>query len=272
MAAIKSCRESYEDFIPILNNYSENGKELNRLTYLPYEAKLEESRRVIKEALDTHNKPVISCSFGKDSIMLLHLIHQFDNTVPAVFNDTGIEFKETYKYKEKLKREWGLNVIELKPKRTFWQIVEEYGYPKQSRNSKTGDKREPKCCKILKRDPMLKFIKEYNPDLDFVGLTSGEGRSRRMAFIRWGSATYYSKSEGLDKSNPIIWWFPNEVFEYFRREKIPLNPGYEKYNITRVGCMPCTGHIGWEEQITKISPHLYSKIQHAQGQLLIEDL
>lgn len=250
---------------------SKHGKELNRLIYLPYEAKLEETKKVIKEALVTHAKPVVACSFGKDSILIMHLVNQIDNSVPAVFNNTGVEFKETLEYKERLRKEWDLEVIELKPEMSFWDCVKEYGYPKQSRNSKTGDRREPKCCKILKRDPMLKFQKEYKPDLVFVGLTSGEGRSRRMAFIRFGNATFYTKSEGLDKCVPIIWWMPDEVFEYFRREEIPLNPAYENYGIDRIGCVPCTGHKEWQKQLARTHPKLYKKISHDMGQNLISD-
>jgi len=274
--AIKTCQELDLEAIKLHKIYSERGKELNRLCYLSLKEKINESMRLVKEALSNHNKPVVACSCGKDSVAVLHMVHQINKTIPAVFSDTGIEFPETRDYMDRLKSEWNLKIFVLKPERSFWDIVEEFGYPKQIRGARKdnpkADRREPKCCKILKRDPMIKFIKDYQPDLVFTGLTSGEGRGRRAVFLSKGNLIYRHESEGVDRCVPLLFWYPKEVFEYFKIKNIPLNPAYKKYGIDRMGCIPCTGYIGWQKDLARLFPALYKKISHEMGQTLISDL
>lgn len=265
---MKTC---FEDAIAKKEKYKEMGKELNRLIKLPFDDKLELTMKTIKEALRDQDKPIIASSFGKDSIVLIHTIHRIDNTVPIVFTNTGVNFRETMHYMKEIKELWNLKIYELKPEITFWKIVKEHGYPKQSRNTKTGDKREPACCKILKFNPMHKFNLEYKPSLVFVGLLGDEGRQRRWAYIYKGGPIYEHKAEKTMKCIPLIWWTREDIWKYHDIYDIPRNPAYEKYQIERTGCIPCTGHIGWEEQLARTFPALYKKVSHAIGQNLIED-
>jgi 3'-phosphoadenosine 5'-phosphosulfate sulfotransferase (PAPS reductase)/FAD synthetase len=252
----------------MMNNYSDTAKELNARIKLPFKDKLKLTQEVVQVSLDMVEKPVIASSFGKDSIVLTHLVHQYDNSIPIVFTNTGVCYRETLKYKDKMVKEWNLNLFELKPEQTFWEIVKEHGYPKPSRNSKTGDKREPACCKILKYKPMEKFIKEYKPDLVFVGLVGDEGRQRRWAYICKGGAIYEHIALGIKKSIPIIWWTRKDIWHYHDMMNIPRNPAYKKYGIERTGCIPCTGHIGWEEQLARTFPKMYKNIQKDLGQMV----
>lgn len=264
-------RQCHEKVVDVKKMYSKTARELNQRMKLCYSDKLILTVEIIKKALENNKKPVIASSFGKDSVVLLHLVHQIDNTIPVAFNNTGVNFTETIEYMNKLKKDWNLKIYELKPKKTFWEVVKEHGYPKQSRSSKTGDKREPKCCKILKIEPLHRFIKGYKPDIIFVGLLGDEGRQRRWVYIYKGGALYEHKSERVNKCIPLIWWTTKDIWHYHDIEKIPRNPVYEKYEIERTGCIPCTGHIGWKKQLARIKPKLYIKISHDMGQRLISD-
>jgi len=253
-----------------MNKYTETAKELNARIKLPYKEKLKLSKEVVVASLDQCDKPVIASSFGKDSMVLTHLVHSYNKDVPIVFTNTGVCFRETILYKKQMEKEMNLNIFELKPEQTFWEIVKEYGYPKSSRSSKTGDKREPACCKILKFKPMEKFVKEYKPDMVFVGLIGDEGRQRRWAYICKGGAVYEHVALGLKKSIPLIWWTREDIWRYHNLNNIKRNPAYEKYSIDRTGCIPCTGHKYWEEQLARTFPKLYERIQRDLGQTLID--
>lgn len=250
--------------------YSKRGKELNELIELNHQKKISKSLEIVSQALDKSENPVISSSFGKDSIVLIHLVHQFDS-VPIIFNKTGVQFKETIDFMKKIEEEWNLDLAIVKPRQSFWEIVDEYGYPKESRNSKTGDRRQPKCCKILKEDPMREFIKENEIDLDFVGLCGDEGRQRRWAYIQKGSAYYEHKTWNVMKCIPLIFWESENIWKYIKSHDLPINPAYEKYDVERTGCIPCTGHKGWKKQIRKISQGLYNRIRSDLGIKTIDD-
>lgn len=66
----------------------------------------------------------VSFSGGKDSTVLLHIVREEYPGIPAVFEDTGLEYPKIREFVKTFD-----NVTWLKPKKNFRQVVEEYGYP-----------------------------------------------------------------------------------------------------------------------------------------------
>lgn len=66
----------------------------------------------------------ISFSGGKDSTVLLHIARQLYPNLLAVFVDTGLEYPEIREFVKTFD-----NVEWLKPKKTFKQVIDKYGYP-----------------------------------------------------------------------------------------------------------------------------------------------
>jgi 3'-phosphoadenosine 5'-phosphosulfate sulfotransferase (PAPS reductase)/FAD synthetase len=66
-------------------------------------------------------------------------------------------------------------------------------------------------------------------------------------------------------------WTKEEVWAYIRQNNVPVNPFYERFPNQRVGCMPCTGHIGWEKKMAEAFPGMYRVVQMKRGQMLIDD-
>lgn len=122
---------------------------------------------------------------------------------------------------------------------------------------------------------MLEFYKEYNPGMTFVGLTGGEGRQRRWAYILKGGAIYHMKAHNVMKCIPMIWWTQEDVWHYLKINNVPVNPAYEKYGIERLGCVPCTGYKSWETEMPKINPKMYRLIKRMklkeQGQKTLDE-
>jgi 3'-phosphoadenosine 5'-phosphosulfate sulfotransferase (PAPS reductase)/FAD synthetase len=66
----------------------------------------------------------VSFSGGKDSTVLLDLVRRIYPDVPAVFVDTGLEYPEVRNHVKAMD-----NVVWLKPKMTFKEVILKYGYP-----------------------------------------------------------------------------------------------------------------------------------------------
>ena len=71
-----------------------------------------------------HGQVAVSFSGGKDSTVLLHIARNLYPNIKAVFVDTGLEYPEV----RELVHTWD-NVDIIRPKKTFRQVLDEYGYP-----------------------------------------------------------------------------------------------------------------------------------------------
>lgn len=93
---------------------------------LPLEVKVLMTKQRIREWIDEFGVDGVYVSFsgGKDSTVLLHLVREMFPDVPAVFVDTGLEYPEIREFVKTFD-----NVVWLKPKMTFKEVINKYGYP-----------------------------------------------------------------------------------------------------------------------------------------------
>lgn len=233
----------------------EVAKQVNR----PFEEKLMETQSLIAHNIHTHKNPAVAWSGGKDSTLVLWLCLQLKPDIRVIFENTGVEYPETIQFTKYVLDNWHLRLTVMKPKITFWEIVNKFGFSngKQSKGHGHGSP----CCLALKEKPMLQFINNFKIDAMFTGITAVESRQRQMSAQRLGSC-YYAKSQGCQKVNPILWWTDDEVWQYHEKMNIPSNAiyhvgGYRKGS-ERCGCMPCTAYKNWESTVRRLTPKLYS--------------
>ena len=98
--------------------------ELRRLQSLPLEDKITLTKLRIQEWYEHWGGAVfVSFSGGKDSTVLLKLVRELYPDVKAVYCDTGLEYPEVKEHVKSFD-----NVEIIRPKKTFKQVVEEYGW------------------------------------------------------------------------------------------------------------------------------------------------
>lgn len=210
-------------------------------------------------------KCAVACSFGKDSMAVLHMALKYDPNIPVVFCNTGIEFKETIQFKDQMVRQYDLNLQELHPTKTFWECLKEYGLPSVSR-WKSGT---PKCCYYLKEKPALDYYRANNIKVVFTGIRQEES-SQRHKSICFRGQEHFCSSYGHYRIHPIARWIWQEVEDYHSLYMIPQNPAYKFVN--RIGCAYCPAHINWEQQVSLLFPKVYEAIQKIGKQELLRCL
>lgn len=98
---------------------------LKELQALPLERKVGFTAARITEWYNHYNgKVYVSFSGGKDSTVLLHIARTLFPDIKAVFVDTGLEYPEIKEFVKTFD-----NVDIIRPKKSFLQVIEEYGYP-----------------------------------------------------------------------------------------------------------------------------------------------
>lgn len=98
---------------------------LKELQALPLERKIGFTCARIVEWYNHYNGQVyVSFSGGKDSTVLLHIARSLFPDIKAMYVDTGLEYPEIKEFVKTFE-----NVDIIRPKMTFKEVIDEYGYP-----------------------------------------------------------------------------------------------------------------------------------------------
>lgn len=99
--------------------------ELKAYQWLDLNAKIDMTERRIMDWYDYFGgKVYISFSGGKDSTVLLDIARKLYPDIQAVFCDTELEYPEIRKFVKGYD-----NVLWLRPKMRFDEVIKKYGYP-----------------------------------------------------------------------------------------------------------------------------------------------
>jgi phosphoadenosine phosphosulfate reductase len=197
------------------------------LAFQSLDTKVERSKSIILETEKRYGRDNIGIAFtgGKDSTTLIHLVRDaYSGEVPfKVFNiDTSVKFKEIYEIRDRIAREWNLNMIILRhedPKK----VIEE------AKNS-------AECCSLLKSGVLNDGIKEH-------------GIRALMTAIRWdeqearADEKYFSERGEHMRVHPILHFMEKDIWEYIKKHTIPFCDLYNK-GYRSLGCAPCSEPSG----------------------------
>lgn len=237
-------------------------QELNEHQSLPLGEKVARATDLIAQGLAL-GPASVAWSGGKDSTVLLHLVRQQQPDVAVVWNNTGVEFPETWPFIRRMTEEWGLDLHIAKPSpgETFWWAVEKYGWPllgKDIRRSTdhhitrrlTNRKRKAAdvarissyCCDYLKVKPSLRVTRALGTQVDIIGNMVAESRQRWWAWLDRG-ALYYGNQRKRWVVWPLWFWKDEDIWRYHQEYGLPHCTLYDMGH-KRNGCWPCGMDIG----------------------------
>ncbi|MGM1416336.1 phosphoadenosine phosphosulfate reductase family protein [Bacillus cereus group sp. BceL300] len=199
------------------------------------------SIELLKVALGRAERPVVSCSFGIDSILTLYLVRKAlvelgrdPSDVDVIWNDTKNEFPAVRTYAKQLTEEWNLRLTVTAPKRSLKRIIDDNGgidssyFTARKGAREDGQPLSEKCCGTLKHEPMRRAKRENNWDCILVGLRADESSQRLLASLRDGEYFYSVKEWKAMVCRPILWWTERDIWDYVERENIPYNDLYRQ--------------------------------------------
>jgi len=133
-------------------------KKLDELIKLPLVDKVEYTKEVIKEFYELTNGNIyVAFSGGKDSTVLLSIVRDLYPDCIAVFSNTTNEYTEILQFIKTVD-----NVIELRPKQSFTDILKEKGFPLVSKKvaRQVSDLRNPTLRNVNSRRLYMTGIKK----------------------------------------------------------------------------------------------------------------
>jgi len=229
---------------------------------------------VLREVKSSFKKPAVMWSTGKDSTAMLQLIkNAFYGEVPfpVIHLDTGKKFKEIYEFRDRIAKEWGLDLIVAKNEEAI------------KRGMSPSTCSELECCTSLKTETLKQVLKEHGFDALIMSIRRDEHymrnleryfsprddefkwnivRPKTVEELKKGDAPFVSQQQvefsGWDlyqtefensnhvRVHPILHWNEIDVWNFIKRDNIPFNNLYFSKDNKRyrsLGCECCTNPI-----------------------------
>ena len=169
----------------------------------------------------------MTSSFQAEDMVVVQMVREVIGNVPVIFLDTGYHFAETYVYRDRLAREWNLNLVNVLPSLTVAEQESQFGILNQTAPDR--------CCGLRKVGPLFASLEPYR--LWFTGLRREQAKTR--ANLQAVDTFTLPSGKQLQKVSPLADWSTRDVWLYAEQHAIPLLPLYEK-GYTSIGCEPCT--------------------------------
>lgn len=188
-----------------------------------HQKKLRRTKEIILEALDKMKKPFVSVSWGKDSIVVAHLVWMEQRSVPMVWSDRGpeAELPETYPLVEEWKRRYNINLAVVVPEMTMFELYRKYGIPEIS-----GGKTRAIIKEINLVRAIGNYARENGFDGRFMGIRADESKGRRK-LGKFRGPLFFGETERMWICNPIIYWSARDVWAYIFANDLPYHPLYD---------------------------------------------
>ena len=209
---------------------------------------------IIREAYNQFKNVAMLWSIGKDSTSLLWLVRKaFYGRIPfpVMHLDTGYKFKEIYEFRDKFAKEWGLNLIVYKNQKAIGRGV-------------CPTKGKFECCTELKTNALKDAISQHKFKALYLGIRRDEHgiRAKERVFSPrdkdfewnykeqppelWDLYKTKAKDEEHLRIHPLLGWTELDIWEYVKRENIPIVPLYFSKDGKRyrsIGCETCCNPV-----------------------------
>src|SRR6266446_4859774 len=169
----------------------------------------------------------ITSSFQAEDMIVTALLKKRIPDVPVLFLDTGYHFAQTYQYRDRMTREWSLNLVNVLPGQTVAEQESAFGILYQS---------EPtRCCQLRKVEPLMRALEPF--DVWFTGLRREQSPTRKN--LRKLQLHRLPPGRNLWKVSLLADWNWEQVWQYATANAIPHLPQYDEGYLS-IGCQPCT--------------------------------
>ena len=192
-----------------------------------FEYKVGQAIDIARRGFAAMKRPCASLSFGKDSVVMVHLLLSLDSDLPIMYVNCGDfdEFPDTGRVKQEFTTLTGCNLIELSGpsiveyyRRAGLYVQDEEDTPEARRAQREyGDS----LADILDGEAHRRGF-----DGAFIGVRREESDNRKRLFAMRGSL-YFAKTRQLWACYPLAFWTARDVWAYIVKHGLPYNELYD---------------------------------------------
>ena len=165
--------------------------------------------------------------------ILCHMLHRILPEMKVLFVDTGVLFEETLETRDRMIKEYGLDVVTLSPKQTMAEQTAELGILYLSVDG------QKQCCDLRKTQPLLEVAGEYDALLGSLRRSDGGNRAA-CPILAVDPAT------NTVRVNPMVNISDDELNAYEKENNVIIHPLHAQ-GFPTIGCNRCTTPVMPEE-------------------------
>ena len=169
----------------------------------------------------------LTSSFQAEDMVVAHVLRKRKPDVPVLFLDTGYHFAQTYEYRDRMTRQWSLNLVNVLPEQTVAEQESAFGVLYRNEPSR--------CCQLRKVEPLMRSLQPF--DIWFTGLRREQSPTRKN--LKKIELHRLPTGKTLWKVSLLADWTTEKVWQYVNANAIPSLPQYEEGYLS-IGCQPCT--------------------------------
>ncbi|HLB18184.1 MAG TPA: phosphoadenylyl-sulfate reductase [Gaiellaceae bacterium] len=177
------------------------------------------------------DKLCLTCSWQKQSSVLVHMVSELGLDLPIVELDTHLFFRESYETRDRLIERYGLELI--RPE--VISVAEQH----KQEGPNLWESNPDRCCHVRKVEPLERALKEY--DAWISGIRREQSLTRKDA-----QRVEFSERYEVWKIQPLVDWDAKRVDAYIHVNEIPYNPLHDA-GYPSIGCIPCTRPVSRDQ-------------------------
>jgi len=211
-------------------------------------------RVILKKALQLFDNIAISFS-GAEDVVLIDMALAIRQDIQVFSLDTGRLHPETYRFIEKVRKHYHINIELLTPDRNMLDA-----FVKNKGLFSFYEDGHQECCGIRKVEPLKRKLAHV--DAWITGQRKDQSLDTRQNLPEVQCDTAFSSEDHpLVKFNPLANWSSAQVWDHIEAYQVPYNELHQHGYIS-IGCEPCTrpvlpnqheraGRWWWEEGTKK---------------------
>jgi phosphoadenosine phosphosulfate reductase len=168
---------------------------------------------------------VLTCSWQKQSSILVHMLSEIAPETRIVELDTGLLFPETYDTRDRLIERYGLTVERVLPEQSVAEQAAAHG-------ARLWEREPDRCCGLRKVAPLERALEGM--DAWITGIRRSQSATRAGA-----RKLQLDARRGVVKVQPLVDWSDEDCWRFIMRHRVPYNPLHDQ-GYPSVGCVPCT--------------------------------
>jgi phosphoadenosine phosphosulfate reductase len=189
-------------------------------------------RIILKKALELFDNIAISFS-GAEDVVLIDMALKLNKAIHVFSLDTGRLHPETYRFIEKVRKHYQIDIELLTPNRDSLDA-----FVKNKGLFSFYEEGHQECCGLRKVEPLKRKLASV--DAWITGQRKDQSLDTRQNIPEVQlDLAFATEGHQLLKFNPLVNWNSGQVWDYIEAHQVPYNELHER-GFVSIGCEPCT--------------------------------